>query len=696
MKKKGLITLFSLFAVVIVGLLVWVIVLASQTQNLNSNISISYTATEISGSVSATYKIGGGEEKNMVVNSNASETVARFDADLDTQMQGLSPTESNIDILFGQDVIFTYTFVNTGGHPYYAALAYTDIDDDDTNIDFYYKQESDSDYVTKKPRYIVVQPQSSAIFKIKLTIHSGAFDAFLSGTFNWNLSKDMPSIVSLSFANNAGSEINPENVSIVFNNDETKFMIVGPTPIVNGTTTNLSELTNSSGSEFYYFASNSEVKDTTGYTDPGTTYHLSPYSSLETSSTKFDKGSFDNNNLINSTNLLQNMTASTSSDPSCYTAKEVWYDTPEDPTIIYATFMTPNNTTGDSSGGANGDVIFSHSVLSIKGAGFRESSSIATAIIPNSVSNIGGSAFSGDGGGDNCSLSNIILPNSVETIGDCAFYDSWISSIIIPDSVTSIGDQVFRKCTRLTSITIPGCVTSLEDFAFESCSSLTSITIPDSLTSIGDSAFQYCSGLTSITIPDSVTSIGSDAFRYCSKNLESITVSSGNTEYSGAGNCLINTSTKKLLLGCKNSIIPTDGSVTSIGSYAFYYCSSLTNITIPDSVTRIGNAAFQNCSSLQSVTIGSGVTSIEDYAFQYCSSLTSVTIGSGVKSIQRWIFDGCSNLTSVTFNNTSGWWYSSSSTATSGTSISSTDLADTSTAATYLKSTYKGYYWKRS
>ena len=159
-----MIVLLSFLSLLIVAMVSVVVILASTTQNVASNVSISYTATEISGRVSATYKIGDGEEQNMVVNGNASQTIASFDADLDTQTQGLSPTESNIAILFGQDVIFTYTFINDGVHPYYAALAYTDIDSDDTNIDFYYKQESDSDYVAKKPRYIVVQPQSSAIF----------------------------------------------------------------------------------------------------------------------------------------------------------------------------------------------------------------------------------------------------------------------------------------------------------------------------------------------------------------------------------------------------------------------------------------------------------------------------------------------------------------------------------------------------
>ncbi len=185
-----------------------------------------------------------------------------------------------------------------------------------------------------------------------------------------------------------------------------------------------------------------------------------------------------------------------------------------------------------------------NSVTSIGYDAFSGCTGLTSITIPNSVTSIGSSAFSGCSGltsvsvengnpkydsRDNCNAiiytssntlitgcENTVIPNSVTSIGGSAFSGcSGLTSITIPNSVTSIGSSAFSGCSGLTSVTIPDGVTSIGNRAFYNCSGLTSVTIPSSVTSIGVKAFSDCSGLTSVTIPNSVTSIGSSAFYNC-------------------------------------------------------------------------------------------------------------------------------------------------------------------------------------
>ncbi len=237
------------------------------------------------------------------------------------------------------------------------------------------------------------------------------------------------------------------------------------------------------------------------------------------------------------------------------------------------------------------------SVTSIGNKAFYECKGFTSITLPDGVTSIGESAFYGCN-----SLTSITIPDSVTSIGDDTFRNcTSLTSITIPDGVTSIGKEAFYNCKSLTNITIPSSLTSIGKDAFYGCESLTSITIPDGVTSIGESAFGNCDSLTSITIPSSVTSIGRGAFSGCS-GLTGILVDNENSVYHAMGNCLIETTGKILIAGCQNSQIPTDGSVTSIGYYAFGGCTNLTSITIPNSVTSIDAYAFHYCPALERIT----------------------------------------------------------------------------------------------
>jgi len=140
------------------------------------------------------------------------------------------------------------------------------------------------------------------------------------------------------------------------------------------------------------------------------------------------------------------------------------------------------------------------------------------------------------------------------------------------------------------SFTLPSTVETVGKYAFYNCISLTSIVIGDSVEALKSFAFQDCTELKSIFIPASVKVIGNGAFAGC-ENV-TITVDSENAVYHTDGNCLIITDKKMLIFGNKNSVIPSDGSVTVIASYAFAHSELLTEITVPGSVKFIMYSAF--------------------------------------------------------------------------------------------------------
>ena len=103
----------------------------------------------------------------------------------------------------------------------------------------------------------------------------------------------------------------------------------------------------------------------------------------------------------------------------------------------------------------------------------------------------------------------------IDDYGVLLGYNGDGGDVVIPNGVTRIGTSAFSGCKRLTSITIPNSVTGIGNTAFIGCSNLTRIIVPDSVTSIGYRTFLGCSSLTSISIPDSVTIIGWEAFSLC-------------------------------------------------------------------------------------------------------------------------------------------------------------------------------------
>ncbi|MBQ8272864.1 MAG: leucine-rich repeat protein, partial [Tidjanibacter sp.] len=261
----------------------------------------------------------------------------------------------------------------------------------------------------------------------------------------------------------------------------------------------------------------------------------------------------------------------------------------------------------------------------------------------------------------------ITFDSDVTSIGYGAFAGSEsLASVTIPDSVTSIGGSAFWNCTSLTSITIPDRVTSIGREAFYGCTSLTSVYCEATTPPAGGSYMFYnnASGRKIYVPTESV-----DAYKtaeYWSKYADAFVpydFEKGEVDMKYRKICYTSTDGNAVTPYATNvfganivsntyedgkGVIVFDSVVTSIGENAFYDCSSLASITIPDSVTSIGDFAFAVCESLASVTIPESVTSIGLSAFNSCSSLVSVTIPESVTSIGEGAFYGCKSLTSIT------------------------------------------------
>ena len=310
-------------------------------------------------------------------------------------------------------------------------------------------------------------------------------------------------------------------------------------------------------------------------------------------------------------------------------------------------------------------------------------------------------------------LRRVSIPDSVSSIGDYAFWRCFrLDEFTIPSSITSIGKYAFQYCDGLSSVTIPESVALIGENAFAGCGILTvhcdatekpegwseswrgdtpvawrdipqnqrlefklndsdgtysvvgigkfdgtELEIPETyrdkpVTAIENAAFDNCEKITGVIVPESVTRIGESAFRGC-KNLKSINVDAYNTEYSSIDGNLYNESGTTLIqyaAGKSDTSFEIPRSVTSVGNYAFFGVSALTDVTLHDGITNIGRWSFANCVGLSSVDIPDSVTDVGGSAFFGCERLARLTIGKGVRRIWSGAFGSCLSLPEVTIH----------------------------------------------
>ena len=207
----------------------------------------------------------------------------------------------------------------------------------------------------------------------------------------------------------------------------------------------------------------------------------------------------------------------------------------------------------------------------------------------------------------------------------------------------------FNDAENIRKLTVPGSIKNIPYNCFSGMPDLTEVILEEGVESIDSGCF-LSAGLTKAELPASLISLAGRSF---GGNVTQISVAAGNPVYESVGNCVIETASKTLVWGCAASVIPDDGSVTSIGSYAFSGLSQLKEIVIPASVKEIGGSAFYS-SGLEKVVLSEGLETIGMFAFSYCEHLSEINIPSSVKTIYTSAFYAA-NVERAEFAAADGW-----------------------------------------
>lgn len=325
---------------------------------------------------------------------------------------------------------------------------------------------------------------------------------------------------------------------------------------------------------------------------------------------------------------------------------------------------------------SEGTLTIPDGIKSIADYAFQKQTGIKKISFPASLEYIGSYAF------DGCTKLAALEfrgTSSLKELGGYVFRGTGLVTVTLPDSIDTMGVSVFENCKSLTGANIPLGITSIPATTFKGCTSLVSFTVPTHVTSLGNSSsggsiFYGCSKLETVTLHDGIGYIAGSTFYNCSK-LNNITLPN-NTSYTTLENSLFygckaltsitipanvikigSSKESKVFYNCSKleTVTFAGNNVTTIQGYAFYGCSVLKNITIPETLSTLGVCAFYNCKALETATLPVGITAIENNNAVYgnifygCSALKSVTILGAMTKIYDLMFYGCTSLTSFTF-----------------------------------------------
>ena len=215
---------------------------------------------------------------------------------------------------------------------------------------------------------------------------------------------------------------------------------------------------------------------------------------------------------------------------------------------------------------------------------------------------------------------SVNIENCTGILDQKAFQACGIAGLTINNSTLELDENVYSYCEDLTTVTFDNSTFEIGTYAFYDSGDDAAVTFTNCGLDIDDKAFQSC-GLTTLNISGSETVMGDNAFSYC-EDLTDVIIGVGNTE---------------------------------IGTYSFYDCASLVNVSIAANseddnlVLVIDDKAFQSC-SVQNVVIGRGNVELGDNAFSYCEDLVSVDIKGVLSDIGDYAFYECPAELVISYN----------------------------------------------
>ena len=253
---------------------------------------------------------------------------------------------------------------------------------------------------------------------------------------------------------------------------------------------------------------------------------------------------------------------------------------------------------------------------SIDSCAFRYCSSLEEAVLQEGIYYIRSEAFNEDE-----ALVKAELPSTLLLVDNYAFHDTRLRTVTIPDKVMTIGYYAFSDNPALRTVSIGESVETWNldwgvNGAFQNDIRLGSVEIAEGCMYIGAYAFQNCSSLSSADVPITATSVDEGAFLDC-VSLSHVSILRGEIR-------------TKAFRGCISLSDLSLQRITSIGDEAFFGCSALYTLELPDTVTSIGKSCFDGCTSLSAVTIPESVTYLGAYAFANCTGILTASISNNI------------------------------------------------------------------